>query len=94
MTEEMMKLKANAEYYRDLYRVGKCSREIAKEIGPTVSPVGTAILAEKVTRYLPGLINLITDAPFLWYSAQPLFTTVSSKGTSCPDQLSKAMKSI
>ena len=31
MTEEMMKLKANAEYYRDLYRVGKCSREIAKE---------------------------------------------------------------
>ena len=31
MTEEMMKLKANAEYYRDLYRTGKCSREIAKE---------------------------------------------------------------
>lgn len=31
MTEEMMKLKANAEYYRDLYRVGKCLREIAKE---------------------------------------------------------------
>ena len=31
MTEETMKLKANAEYYRDLYRTGKCSREIAKE---------------------------------------------------------------
>ena len=31
MTEEMMKLKANAEYYRDLYRTGKCQREIAKE---------------------------------------------------------------
>ena len=31
MTEEMMKLKSNAEYYRDLYRLGKCSREVAKE---------------------------------------------------------------
>lgn len=31
MTDEMMKLKSNAEYYRDLYRIGKCSRDIAKE---------------------------------------------------------------
>ena len=31
MTDEMLKLKNNAEYYRDLYRIGKCSREIAKE---------------------------------------------------------------
>lgn len=31
MTEEMRKLMANAEYYRDLYRLGKCSREVAKE---------------------------------------------------------------
>ena len=40
MTEEMMKLKANAEYYRDLYRTGKCSREIAKEeIAPYLDAV-------------------------------------------------------
>lgn len=31
MTDETMKLKSKAEYYRDLYRLGKCSREVAKE---------------------------------------------------------------
>lgn len=31
MTNEMMELKCNAEYYRDLYRLGNCSREVAKE---------------------------------------------------------------
>lgn len=31
MTGEIMELKCKAEYYRDLYRLGKCSREVAKE---------------------------------------------------------------
>ena len=31
MTEEVLKLKLNAEYYRNLYRLGKCSREEAKD---------------------------------------------------------------
>jgi len=31
MTDEIMKLKNNAELYRYLYRTGKCSREVAKE---------------------------------------------------------------
>ena len=31
MTDEMMMLKQTAEYYRDLYKGGMCSREMAKE---------------------------------------------------------------
>lgn len=31
MTDEIMELKCQAEYYRALYQLGQCSREVAKE---------------------------------------------------------------
>lgn len=40
MTDEIIKLKRNAEHYRDLYCLGKCSREVAKkEIMPYLNKV-------------------------------------------------------
>ena len=51
MTEEVLKLKLNAEYYRNLYRLGKCSREEAKdEILPYLNVVNKKAkeLAKKV----------------------------------------------
>ena len=40
MTDEILELKIHAEYYRDLYRLGKTSREEAKqEIMPYLNKV-------------------------------------------------------
>ena len=40
MTDEIMELKCKAEYYRDLYCLGQCSREVAqKEIMPYLDKV-------------------------------------------------------
>lgn len=57
MTEEVLKLKLNAEYYRNLYRLGQCSREEAKdEILPYLNVVNKKAkeLAKKYNqRYSP-----------------------------------------
>ena len=57
MTEEVLKLKLNAEYYRNLYTLGKCSREEAKdEILPYLNVVNKKAkeLAKKYNqRYSP-----------------------------------------
>lgn len=57
MTGEVLKLKLNAEYYRNLYRLGKCSREEAKdEILPYLNVVNKKAkeLAKKYNqRYSP-----------------------------------------
>ena len=57
MTDEILELKIHAEYYRDLYRLGKISREEAKqEIMPYLDKVNekSKELAEKYNqKYRP-----------------------------------------
>ncbi len=61
MTDEIMKLKCNAEYYRALYCLGQCSREVAKEeIMPYLDKVNEKAkeLAKKYSqRYKPVTFN-------------------------------------
>ena len=57
MTDDVLKLKVNAEYYRDLYRIGKCTREEAlSEIMPYLDKVnekGRELAKKYNQRYKP-----------------------------------------